>query len=81
MEIPDDRLEPSKALENREIDMKLTNAIKKLSDKLKEVIILRHIEDMSYADIADLLKCELGTVKSRLARAREALKQKMKQTD
>jgi RNA polymerase sigma-70 factor, ECF subfamily len=74
MEIPDDRLEPSKALENRETGMKLTNAIKKLSDKLKEVIILRHIEDMSYSDIAGLLHCELGTVKSRLARAREALK-------
>lgn len=74
MEIPDSKLEPSKVLENRETGMRLTNAIKKLPDKLKEVIILRHIEDMSYADIADMLKCELGTVKSRLARAREALK-------
>jgi len=43
---------------------------------LKEVIVLRHIEEMSYSDIADLLGCELGTVKSRLSRAREALKVK-----
>lgn len=74
MEIPDQSLEPSKALENRETGMNLTNAIKKLPEKLREVIILRHIEDMSYSDMANLLKCELGTIKSRLARAREALK-------
>lgn len=74
MEIPDEKLEPRKALEGKETGMKLTNAIKRLPEKLKEVILLRHIEDMSYAGIADLLKCELGTVKSRLARAREALK-------
>ena len=78
MEIPDNKLEPSRALENKETGMKLVEAIKKLPEKLKEVIILRHIEDMSYAGIADLLKCELGTVKSRLARAREALKLEIK---
>ncbi|MCK5844471.1 MAG: hypothetical protein KAG97_07170, partial [Victivallales bacterium] len=39
-----------------------------------EVIILRHSDDMSYAEMAEMLGCELGTVKSRLARAREALK-------
>jgi len=74
MEIPDERLAPNKTIESRETRMKLTNAINKLPDKLKEVIVLRHIEDMSYAGIANLIKCELGTVKSRLARAREALK-------
>ncbi len=77
MEIPDNKLEPSKVLENKETGVKLVNAIKKLPKKLKEVIILRHIEDMSYAGIANVLECELGTVKSRLARAREALKIKM----
>lgn len=74
MKIPDEKFEPRRVLENREINIKLTNAIKKLPEKLKEVIILRHVEDMSYAGIADLLECELGTVKSRLARAREVLK-------
>lgn len=74
MEIPDRSLEPSRELENKEIGMSLTNAIRKLPEKLREVIILRHIEDMPYADMADLLKCELGTIKSRLSRAREQLK-------
>jgi RNA polymerase sigma-70 factor (ECF subfamily) len=74
MELPDRRLEPGRELENREMGMELVKAIQKLPEKLREVIILRHIEDMSYSEIADILKCELGTVKSRLARAREALK-------
>ena len=74
IDIPDHSLEPSRELENKEIGMNLATALKKLPEKLREVIILRHIEDMSYAEMADLLQCELGTIKSRLARAREQLK-------
>ena len=74
MDIPDYNLEPDVLLERMETESTLLEAIKKLPDKLREVVILRHIEDMTYAGMADLLGCELGTVKSRLARAREALK-------
>ena len=74
LDIPDNRMEPSRELENRETGMQILDAINRLPDKLKEVIVMRHIEDMSYSEIAEQLKCELGTVKSRLARAREALK-------
>ena len=79
-EIPDSAMKPDRLLERRETESTLMEQIEKLPEKLREVIILRHIEEMSYSEIADLLGCELGTVKSRLARAREALKQKMKQT-
>jgi RNA polymerase sigma-70 factor (ECF subfamily) len=60
----------------RDIELKLDieKGIKKLSPKLKEVIILREINKMEYQEIADVLGIEKGTVKSRLSRAREELK-------
>jgi RNA polymerase sigma-70 factor (ECF subfamily) len=45
-----------------------------LSPKLKEVIILREINKLEYQEIADVLGIEKGTVKSRLSRARNELK-------
>ncbi len=50
-------------------------AIEKLEQKHKAVIILRDIEGMSYDEIAEVLSVNRGTVKSRLARAREKLKE------
>jgi RNA polymerase sigma-70 factor (ECF subfamily) len=41
----------------------------------REMIVMRDMEDLSYAEIAAILGCPLGTVMSRLARAREALRQ------
>ena len=76
MEISDDRLEPDLLLERMELETTLLDALKTLPEKLREVIVLRHMEEISYQEMADLLGCELGTVKSRLARARKALKMK-----
>jgi len=49
-----------------------------LPDRFREVLVLRNVEDMSYEEIAAVLHCSVGTVKSRIARAREALSQRMK---
>ena len=50
------------------------NAIQQLSIELREIIILREYEELSYQEIATVLECPLGTVMSRLARARSKLR-------
>ena len=76
LEIPDEKLHPERFLSGKERYNILRKALEQMPSKLKEVIVLRHFDDMSYADIADILGCELGTIKSRLARARKTLKEK-----
>ncbi|MEA1912867.1 MAG: RNA polymerase sigma factor [candidate division WOR-3 bacterium] len=61
----------------RDMDLKLDieREIKKLPPKLKEVLILREINQMDYKEIAESLNVEVGTVKSRLNRARKQLRE------
>ena len=53
-------------------------AISKLHSKYREIIILRELEELSYSQIAAVLGCRLGTVESRLSRARAHLKDILK---
>jgi RNA polymerase sigma-70 factor, ECF subfamily len=56
----------------------LNRRMRELPRKFREVIVLRNIENLSYNEIATVLNCSVGTVKSRLARGREALRNSMK---
>ncbi|MFC2135067.1 RNA polymerase sigma factor [Bacteroidota bacterium] len=60
--------------ENIDIPQLVRNAIDKLPEKLRVPLILRDIDGLSYNEIAEKLDCEVGTVKSRIFRARESLK-------
>jgi RNA polymerase sigma-70 factor (ECF subfamily) len=60
--------------ENQDIPRLVRKAIDRLPDKLKVPLLLRDIEGLSYKEIADQLECEVGTIKSRIFRARENLK-------
>jgi len=55
----------------------LSEKMAELPAKLREVLVLRNIENMRYEEIATALGCSVGTVKSRIARAREALRAAM----
>jgi len=65
---------PDKALLDKERAALLQQAIDKLPEHYRIMIVLRHQEDRSYDDIADILDIPLGTVKARIHRAREMLK-------
>ena len=54
-------------------------ALKALPDELKAALMLREFDGLSYDDIADVLGCPVGTVRSRIFRAREAVDQRMKE--
>ena len=70
---------PVMALEKKEKMMRIQKAINSLPDEQNQVVVLRDIQGLSYQDISDITGLNLGTVKSRLARARLELKNKLKQ--
>lgn len=74
-EISDESNNPD-ALIDRNFSTQLVNdAIGKLEDDFKTIIILRDIKGFTYGEISEILSCNLGTVKSRLSRARKSLKE------
>ena len=72
--LPDETHRPEKILLQEEISGDIKECFEKLPDKLKEVMVLRLLEEFSYDKIADILSCKVGTVKSRIARGRELLR-------
>ncbi len=60
--------------ESKDVSVIVQNAIQQLPAKLRVPLVLKDIEGFSYQEIADTVQCEVGTVKSRIFRAREALK-------
>jgi len=64
---------PESLLQSKEIAMTVNSAIEALSEDLRQAITLREIEGLSYEEIAELMNCPIGTVRSRIFRAREAI--------
>jgi RNA polymerase sigma-70 factor, ECF subfamily len=67
---------PEQALERVEIQRAVQESIMSLDEEYRAVLVMRHLHGYSYNEIADALGLNLGTVKSRLNRARFALKEK-----
>ena len=78
LEIRDDSESPANGLERKEKAVLIQTAINSLPAEQKMVIILRDIEGRSYEEIAETTGLALGTVKSRLARGRMELKNKLR---
>jgi RNA polymerase sigma-70 factor (ECF subfamily) len=77
-EIPDHDPSPERQLLEEERSKFINNAIESLPPRYRHVILLRHKEEKSYEEIAEILDLPLGTVKARIFRAREMLNKKMK---
>jgi RNA polymerase sigma-70 factor (ECF subfamily) len=76
--LTDDSLpDPAVVAQNKELCRLVVKALGKLDDAQRAVIVLRDIEGMNYAQIAEVLDIELGTVRSRLSRARTNLREIM----
>ncbi|KAA9133280.1 RNA polymerase sigma factor RpoE [Marinihelvus fidelis] len=69
---------PENELMREEIERTVYDAIAELPEDLRTAIILREIEGMSYDEIATTMECPIGTVRSRIFRAREAIDEKLK---
>ena len=64
---------PEAILASKQVAAAVNSAIDALSEDLRQAITLREIEGLSYEEIADLMNCPIGTVRSRIFRAREAI--------
>ena len=73
----DTHLDPAQAVEQKEIQDRVQQALNSLEQDDAMIILLRDLQDVSYEEIARVLEIPVGTVKSRLHRARQALKSRL----
>lgn len=78
LSVPDAQPGPEQQAMTNETKIELARAMEQLSPEHREILQLRVIEDLQYEQIADILGVRVGTVKSRLARARLALRKILK---
>ncbi|MCL6611346.1 MAG: sigma-70 family RNA polymerase sigma factor [Peptococcaceae bacterium] len=70
-------MSPQECLERNETQDLVQRQLNSLSEDQRLILVMREIQGLSYEEIASALECSLGTVKSRLSRARRSLKQKV----
>jgi RNA polymerase sigma-70 factor (ECF subfamily) len=73
----DPSIDPERALASKELQADLRRAIDTLSEPLRVAVLLHDVEGLSQKEIAEIMKCPLGTVKSRIQRGRQELRQKL----
>ncbi len=69
---------PEAVMASKEIAATVNAAIDALSEDLRQAITLREIEGLSYEEIAEVMNCPIGTVRSRIFRAREAIAERLR---
>ncbi|MDQ2732499.1 MAG: sigma-70 family RNA polymerase sigma factor [Armatimonadota bacterium] len=77
MDLPDPAEGPHENVERLELQSVLVDALQTLPEKLRSVVILHDVHGYSYEEIAVVVKCPLGTVRSRLFHARQKLRRKL----
>lgn len=74
IQVHGDNETPEEVLEKKEVQKIIHDCINKLSYEHRRIVVLRDIEQLSYSEIAEILNCSEGTVKSRISRARKNLR-------
>jgi len=72
--VGDETQRPDRAARLKEIESLIERALSMVSPEHREIIVLREVQGMDYDTIAEVIRCRKGTVKSRLARARDQLR-------
>ena len=75
--IPAEVESPDDITVTQEFVARIGKGMERISAKHREILVLRNIKNMSYEEIASILGISVGTVKSRIARARESLRSKL----
>ena len=79
IDLPEERLTPDDEISLDEFRKNISEELQKLPPLYREALVLRNVENMSYENIASVLGCKLGTIKSRIARAREELRKRLRE--
>ncbi len=69
---------PERLLQSKQVGETVNAAMDALPEELRTAIMLREIEGLSYEEIANIMECPIGTVRSRIFRAREAIAEKLR---
>lgn len=77
-ELPESRQGPDEVALTAELEARVAKELQNLPPLYREALVLRNVDELSYENIASLLGCKLGTIKSRIARAREELRRRLK---
>ncbi len=77
IDLPDDRLAPDQDLIYQELKENTRQAMESLPESYRMAVILRNIKELSYEEIAKILNCKVGTIKSKIARGREELRKRL----
>lgn len=70
---------PEETVQRHETQLRVQECLNRLSDDHRLILVMREIQGLSYEEIAGMLDCSLGTVKSRISRARNALKERLRE--
>jgi RNA polymerase sigma-70 factor, ECF subfamily len=73
-----DRATPERELLRQEIEQTVSTTVEELPEELRTAITLREVDGLSYEEIAEAMNCPIGTVRSRIFRAREAIDEKLR---
>jgi RNA polymerase sigma-70 factor, ECF subfamily len=69
---------PEREMMRQEIEKAVTSAVDRLPEELRQAITLREVDGLSYEEIAQVMNCPIGTVRSRIFRARDAIDQNLR---